>query len=52
MANGKLYETMLQQMEKRNAEMRRLRASGWKLERLAARFRVSKQRVHQLTKAE
>jgi N-acyl-L-homoserine lactone synthetase len=45
------YQNALRQWAERRAAMRRLRAKGWTLQRIATHYRIKPQRVHAILKA-
>ncbi len=44
------YKQFLESKRKRDDTVRTLRAKGWKVEQLADRFKITKQRVSQICK--
>ncbi len=45
------YLRYLEKCEKKAAAMKQLRANGWTFQRIATKYKISRQRVHQMLKA-
>jgi len=47
---GQAYAKQLERFERKRAQMRKYRAAGWTLQRIANHFRITRQRVSQILK--